>query len=161
MTRSLLFIFVSIFATHVKANCINDDTSFRCVKYVSAYDGDTITFNIPNVHPLFGKKISVRVRGIDTPEIATKNRCEKEAGRTAQRLVRSLLENAKQIDLLNVDRDKYFRILADVQVDGKSIAKTLLKNKLAYEYNGGTKAKQNWCDLNAIKRTVSSDGSHK
>lgn len=161
MTRVVLFVLVSIFTTYVKANCNNDDTSFRCVKYISAYDGDTITFNIPGVHPLFGKKISVRVKGVDTPEVSTKDLCEKEAGRIAQKLVRSLLEKANQIDLVNVDRDKYFRILADVLVDGKSVADILLKNKLAYEYNGGTKVRKNWCDLKTIHRAVSSDGSQK
>ena len=44
--------------------------------YVRNYDGDTITFNLPNLHPIIGKKIRVRLNGIDTPEI--KGKCDKE-----------------------------------------------------------------------------------
>lgn len=126
-------------------SCQHDAHAFRCVKYLKNYDADTITFNIPGVHPLIGEKISVRVAHIDTPEIRTKDSCEKTAGRTAQRLMESLLKKAKRIDLTNLQRDKYFRILADVIVDGQSIKDILLKNHLAYAYEGGTKRKLNWC----------------
>ena len=44
--------------------------------YVRNYDGDTITFNLPGLHPIISEKISIRVNGIDTPEI--KGKCEKE-----------------------------------------------------------------------------------
>lgn len=125
--------------------CAHDDKTFRCVEVLKNYDGDTLTVNIPNVPALIGKKISVRVHGIDTPEVKTKNQCEKEAGRMARNLVTSTLKNAKSIELHNVQRDKYFRILADVMVDGKSLKDVLLKNNLAYAYDGGTKQHPDWC----------------
>lgn len=125
--------------------CAHDKTTFRCVTYIRNYDADTITVNIPNVHPLIGEKIGVRVNGVDTPEIKGKHPCEKEAARTAQRLIESLLKNAQRIDLKNVARDKYFRILADVEVDGRLIKDLLLKNQLAYEYHGATKLVIDWC----------------
>ena len=37
--------------------------------YVRNYDGDTITFTLPSLHPIIGEKISIRVNGIDTLEI--------------------------------------------------------------------------------------------
>ena len=37
--------------------------------YVRNYDGDTVTFNLPSLHPIIGEKISIRVNGIDTLEI--------------------------------------------------------------------------------------------
>ncbi len=126
-------------------NCNHDAQTFRCVKYVRNYDADTITFNIPNVHPLIGNKIPVRVRSVDTPEIKGKLPCEKEAARTAKRLIENLLKNAKRIDLEKVGKDKYFRILADVVVDGKPLKEILLKNNLAYAYEGKAKQKLNWC----------------
>lgn len=126
--------------------CAHDAQTFRCVKYVRNYDADTITFDIAGVHPLIGKNISVRVRHIDTPEIRGKLPCEKDAARTAKRLIENVLKNAKRIDLTEVDKDKYFRILANVVVDGKPIKDILLKNNLAYAYEGKTKAKLNWCD---------------
>jgi endonuclease YncB( thermonuclease family) len=124
---------------------LHDTNSFRCVQIIGNYDGDTITVNIPGVHPLLGEKVSVRINGIDTPEIKTSDICEKNAGRAAQRLVANLLKTSKRVDLENIQRDKYFRILADVTADGKSIKSVLLKNRLAYEYHGGTKQKINWC----------------
>ncbi|MCB0347640.1 MAG: thermonuclease family protein [Bdellovibrionales bacterium] len=127
-------------------SCDHDAHNFRCVKVIKNYDGDTITVNIPKIHPLLGEKVSVRVRGIDTAEVKGKAPCEKDAARTARNLVGSLTKNAKTVDLLNVERDKYFRILADVMVDGKSIKDILLKNQLAVVYDGGTKAKVNWCE---------------
>lgn len=127
------------------AACEHDDKTFRCVKVLKNYDGDTLTVDIPGVPALIGKKISVRIFGIDTPEVKTKDRCEKEAGRIAKNLVSNTLKNAKSVELHNVQRDKYFRILADVMVDGSSLKDILLKNNLAYEYDGGTKQHPDWC----------------
>ena len=62
------------------------------------------------------------------------------------RLVENLMKTGKTIELRNVDRDKYFRILADVWVDDKSVADILIKNRVAYAYDGGRKpASMNWC----------------
>lgn len=140
-------------------SCEHDDKTFRCVKVLKNYDGDTLTVNIPNVPPLLGKDISVRVFGIDTPEIKTKNKCEKEAGRIAKNLVTATLKNAKKIELHNVQRDKYFRILADVHVDGKSLKDILLKNNLAYEYDGGTKKHPDWCKALRLPANAARDKS--
>lgn len=126
-------------------NCTHTKSEFRCVKYVKNYDADTITVDIPGVHPLIGENISVRVLGVDAPEIKGHLPCEKEASRNAKRLVENILKNAKRIDLVDVEKDKYFRILANVKVDGKNLKDYLLKNQLAYEYNGGTKEMRNWC----------------
>lgn len=126
--------------------CAHDDKNFRCVVYVSNYDADTITFNIPNLHPLVGEKISVRVRGVDAPEIKGQLPCEKNTARTAKRLIENLMRRSKRIDLNDVARDKYFRILANVIVDGRNLSEILLKNNLAYAYGGKTKKKVNWCN---------------
>ncbi len=139
-------VFLSIGAWAEEPNCTHDTKTFRCVKYIRNYDGDTVTVKIPDVHPLFGENISVRVVGIDTPEKNGKKPCEKERARDAQKLTGSLLKNAKSIELRNVGRDKYFRVLAEVWADGKSVGDILIKNKLAYPYDGGRKpASTNWC----------------
>ena len=144
--KILLFILALAFSHFSFAgNCTHDSKTFRCVKYIRNYDADTITFDIPNVHPLIGKAISVRVRHIDTPEVKGKLPCEKDTARIAKRLIENLLKNSKRIDLEDVGKDKYFRILANVIVDGKPLKDILLKNSLAYAYEGGTKEKQNWC----------------
>jgi endonuclease YncB( thermonuclease family) len=47
------------------------------------------------------------------------------------------------IKLTNLQRGKYFRVVANVVVDGVSLERELLDNKLAYRYDGGTKL--SWC----------------
>ena len=148
----VLFLFGSVsFAKTEKANqtknCQHDSKTFRCVKYLKNYDGDTITFEIPNVHPILGKKISIRVNGVDTAEIRTKDQCEKTNARTARKLIKSILTRSKSIELRNIQRGKYFRIVADVYADGKSIKDTLVQNNLAVLYDGGTKTKVDWCQM--------------
>lgn len=138
-------------------SCKSDDQNFRCVKVLRIYDGDTLFVTIPNVHPLLGKNIGVRVRSIDTPEISTKDPCEKRMGFFAKKQVVDLLSKAKRVDLLNVSREKYFRILADVTIDGRPLAQYLLNKGLAYEYFGGTKQHLDWCSIEKHMRTPASD----
>lgn len=130
-----------------KGVCAHERYAFHCVKFIRNYDADTLTFDIPNVHPFIGEKISVRVYGIDAPELTSKNACEKELARNGKKLVEHLMKGAKQVNLLNIKKDKYFRILADVEIDGQDLRKILLKNNLAYEYYGGTKLKKDWCQM--------------
>lgn len=146
-TILVVLIFTCRFASaNTEVNCSHDPKTFRCVKYIKNYDGDTVTVEIPEVHPVIGKNISVRVLGIDTPEKNGTKPCEKAKARDAQRLVENLMKKAKHIELKNVDRDKYFRILAEVWVDNQSLADLLVKNKLAYPYNGGRKPSSiSWC----------------
>jgi micrococcal nuclease len=112
----------------------------------SVYDGDTFTIDIPELPGVFGSRLPVRVAGIDCPEMRTHNLCEKKKAMQAKALVQRLLKNAHSIQLKNVKRDKYFRLLATVEIDGVPLANTLLSQKLAYKYSGGPKEKRNWCD---------------
>lgn len=125
--------------------CEHDSQTFRCVEFVKNYDADTITVKIPNVHPLIGDRVSVRVAGIDSAEMKSKNSCEYKSARAARKLVESQLKQAKRIDLKNVKRDKYFRILADVYADGILVKDLLIKNGFAVEYSGKTKSSVDWC----------------
>lgn len=126
-------------------SCEHSPTVFRCVQYHHNYDGDTMTVSIPSVHPLFGQKVSVRLFGIDAPEMHSVDTCEREAARIAQRYVRGQMLKAQRIELKNVQRDKYFRILADVSLDGESLSRRMISAGLAYPYYGGTKQKVDWC----------------
>lgn len=115
------------------------------MQYIKNYDGDTITFNIPGVHALIGNHIKIRLKDIETAEIESKNKCEKQKALEAKKAVAKLLKKAKRIDLLNIDRGKYFRIVADVRFDGQDLSKILIKKKLAYLYDGKKKPVINWC----------------
>lgn len=139
-----VIFFAGIYATARKA-CTHSKTRFECVEYVRNYDGDTITFNINGVHPLIGDHIGIRVNGVDTPEIKGKTECEKKRAKEVKAFVQAKLELAKRIDLINLDRGKYFRIVADVIIDGENLSEILIKEKYAYPYDGGTKSVIDWC----------------
>lgn len=103
---------------------------------------------------LFCKKISVRVKGIDSPELKTKDACEKEAAVKAKQFTKDFLTSGPII-LRNCQKDKYFRLLCDVfvrDIDNptkkheKSLSRALLAENLAVSYDGGTKQKINWCE---------------
>ena len=114
------------------------------VQYVSNYDGDTITVNIPDLPAVFGKHIPVRLRGIDAPEMQGKCDEEKQAARVASAALRRILSSTmKPIILQDVKRDKYFRLLADVIVNGVNVNHRLLGMQMVRPYDGGTR--QGWC----------------
>ena len=112
---------------------------FEGAVYIRNYDGDTITFNLPGLHPIIGKKINIRVNGIDTPEIRGKCDKEKYDAQQAQQMVADILKDAEQITLKNMERGKYFRIAADVIVDGESLGDTLVEAGMAVKYDGTNK----------------------
>ena len=134
----LLFLTISLFA-QAKPQYGTVTVS----KVISVYDGDTFRVNIDSLPPIVGKNIRIRVNGVDTPEIRGKCQYEKNLALKARDFVRARLANAKEIKLTNLQRGKYFRVVANVVVDGISLERELLDNKLAYEYSGGKKL--SWC----------------
>ena len=120
--------------------------TFKNVEVVKVYDGDTITVNLSKQYPdLFAKKLGVRINGIDTPEIRGKCPKEKALAIEARDLVQMMIDHSSKVDLLNAKRGKYFRIVADVEIDGRSVSEFLLEKGLAVRYDGGTKVKD-WCE---------------
>ncbi|MDB9864219.1 thermonuclease family protein [Candidatus Thioglobus sp.] len=113
-------------------------------KVISVYDGDTFRVDIDSLPPIVGKNIPIRLNGVDTPEIQGKCQYEKDLALKARDFVRNKLANAKEIKLSKLQRGKYFRVVADVYVDGVSLEQELLENELAYKYSGGKKT--SWCN---------------
>jgi endonuclease YncB( thermonuclease family) len=111
-------------------------SNFSGVEYVRNYDGDTMTVNIPGVHPLFGNEIGIRVRGIDTLEIRVKYPFEKQKVKETKTLIEGILNHANKITLHDIEREKYFRIVASVIVDGQNLSDLLLAKKLVVPYDG-------------------------
>jgi endonuclease YncB( thermonuclease family) len=113
-------------------------------KVISVYDGDTFRVDIDSLPPIVGKNIPIRLNGVDTPEIRGKCKYEKDLAIKARDFVRNKLANAKEIKLNNLQRGKYFRVVANVLVDGVSLEQELLDNEFAYKYTGGKKS--SWCN---------------
>ena len=134
--RVFIFSIVLLFASSVYAKSFGD---YEGAVYLRNYDGDTITLNLPGLHPIIGEKIAIRVNVIDTPEI--RGECEKEKydAKQAKEMVADILKDAEQIELKNMGRGKYFRIAADVFVDGENLGDMLVEARMAVKYDGGKK----------------------
>jgi len=108
-------------------------------KVMSIYDGDTFKVTISSWPSIAGDNVGVRVKGIDCPEMRDDDPKVKELAQQAKQYTVKRLREGKIIWLKNIQRDKYFRILADVEIDGKDLGKELLEKSLAKPYDGGTK----------------------
>jgi endonuclease YncB( thermonuclease family) len=107
--------------------------------YVRSIDGDTIIVDIDDWPDIVGRKMPIRLASIDTPEKHDKSPAVRKLSLKAAEYPRARLENAKTIELRNIRRGKYFRLLADVYVDGNNLSEELMKNGYAKPYNGGRK----------------------
>jgi micrococcal nuclease len=110
---------------------------FYNVKYLNNYDGDTIKFDLGCNLPDLFRYIPLRLYGIDTPEIKSKN----PIAIKAKDFVKNELTLANQINLLNCKEDKYYRIDCSVNYDGKDLTTELLNLGYGYPYYGKTKQK--------------------
>ena len=85
-------------------------------RVIKVYDGDTITIasKLPfDNSPLY--RLSVRLNGIDTPEIKGKTDDEKIAAKQVKDALSKLILH-KYVTLKNIQTEKYGRILADVYI---------------------------------------------
>ena len=108
-------------------------------RVIKVYDGDTITIaaKLPfDNSPLY--RLSVRLNGIDTPEIKGKTEDEKTAAKQVKDALSVLILN-KRVSLKNIQTEKYGRILADVYIGELHINQWLITEKYAVKYDGGTK----------------------
>ncbi len=109
-----------------------------------AYDGDTVYITMPGV-PAELSDMSVRVNGVDTPEIRGKCAEEKAQAKAARSFVIEKLTAAQEVQFCNPEWGKYAgRVLADVVIDGVNLADLLIQNGMARAYDGGSR--EGWCD---------------
>lgn len=116
----------------------------------SVYDGDTYRVTVTEWKdtPIIGVNMPIRLRGYDTPEL--RSRCddpddkvqEKKLANEAKDFVIQTLHEAKHISLHDISRGSFFRIVADVQVDGKSLGPILEAQGLAVPFQPGNNV---WC----------------
>ena len=112
---------------------------------IKVYDGDTFTINIDGDCPnILCSKIPVRINGIDAPELRGKCEQEKSGAMDSRAYLANLLLNAKDIELRNVHRDKYFRINAEVFADGVNVGSDMISKGLARPYRGDKRSR--WCN---------------
>ena len=110
------------------------------------YDGDTFFADIRGLAPVAGEDIGIRINAIDTPEIKG-SQCPHERAKAhlAKAYLYTRLKHGRHIVIRNVKRGKYFRLVADVYIDGNNVAQEMLDKHLAIGYYGGKK-RNVWCN---------------
>jgi hypothetical protein len=150
---------ISTKAVVVKAAIIPENTEWKDTtlflppitegRVIKVYDGDTITIaaKLPyDDSPLY--RFSVRLSGIDAPEIRGKDEDEKLAAQNAKHALENLILH-KMVTLKNKTTEKYGRILADIYCEDLHVNDWLLKNHYAIPYDGGTKkTPKSWLTFN-------------
>ena len=112
--------------------------SVHACKVIKVYDGDTITV-AAKLHDSFPvNRFSVRLSGIDTPEMTSKNENEKKRAILAKTYLEHMLLN-QTVVLKDVSTEKYGRILATVYINGTNVNELMLSNNYAVRYDGGKK----------------------
>lgn len=117
------------------------------IQITRVIDGDTVAFAAPWLPRPLKPELSLRIWGVDTPESNFRAKCESERVRAAiaTEFTRNAIAVAKKSQLVLHDHDKYGgRVLGDLLLDGISFRETLLRNKHAVSYDGGTK--HDWCN---------------
>ena len=98
------------------------------------YDGDTLTAEVDLGFKMWAKKVKLRLVGVDTPEIRTKDPVEKELAIKARDRVRELCLG-KEVIVKTHGKGKYGRWLASVYVDGDlDIGRFLISEGYAKTY---------------------------
>ena len=117
-------------------------------KVIKVYDGDTITIacRIYNgyslVEPPELYRFSVRLNGIDSPEMKSRHENEKKLAHVSQEALSNLIFG-KIVTLQNVSMEKYGRVLADVYLGSLNVNQWMLEGGYVVKYDGGTKHRLN------------------
>ena len=103
---------------------------------VRVIDGDTFVAEA-HVWPGETVRVSVRIRGIDAPELHSRCPRERFAAMQARDALAALLDG-QAVTILNIGGGKYYgRVLADVETGDGAVAPTMLSLALVRRYSGG------------------------
>ncbi len=138
-TRLIVGTIVLLAIVSVNANKNKTYQPITVYQVVDVKDGDTFSVNIKGYPGIVGDAISIRIAGIDCPELTAKQPKVREVAKKAKAFTKEFLDGAKKIELRNVKRGKYFRIVADVYVDEKNLGMKLVQKKLARPWSKGKK----------------------
>ena len=107
---------------------------------VKIYDGDTITIGgrVSGDPKLY--RFSVRLLGIDCPEIKSHVPFEKAHAIEGREHLKNMIFG-KKVTLSDVSTEKFGRLLANVHFESLIINEYMLNKKYAIKYDGGTKNK--------------------
>lgn len=127
------------------------------------YDGDSVTCLLDMGFKVCLEK-TVRINGVDTPELRGGTPLLRAAARYAQGKVAEFLAAGPLGEVLFVsykwsDTDQYGRPVGDIEVDGKSLSYYILNAGLGVPYGGeGRKTKEHQASLVALAKNLAAQG---
>ena len=119
------------------------DYSWPVVRVV---DGDTVKVDAGADLPPELASLSVRLRGVDTPEKGRRAKCdaERQAADAATAFAKEAIRKARSIVVRDPAWGKWGgRVIADLVLDGSSLSSALLEAGHARRYDGGRRG--GWC----------------
>ena len=137
----LLVLMVALSAAADKRAAVPERVT---AEVVSVTDGDTFRA-VALVWPSVNVAVSVRIKGVDTPELRGRCKAEKVRAVRARDYVAKLLPPGALVRLSEVRPDKYAgRVDARVTLaDGRDLARLLIGTGLGRPYDGGRRG--SWC----------------
>ena len=124
-------------------------------RVVSVYDGDTLTVLCVVAGGIY--KLSVRLRGVDCPELRGRGAAEKEAAERVRDVVRARCLD-ETCDVTSHGVDKYGRLIVDLFFpDDGDLATFLLRRGLARPYAGEARmpfAADELCRISAAAKAL-------
>ena len=129
----------SLYSAHAR-EMIQGPVSAHIIK---VRDGDSIDV-VARVWPGHDIRVSVRIRGIDAPELRARCDVERQLALRAKSELK-LMTVGDQVELKRISGGKYYgRVLADVlTLDQRNIGKMLLSGGFVRPYKGGKR--RSWC----------------
>jgi len=107
---------------------------YKIKEIVKVIDGDTVDILIDLGFSVYHKE-RVRLSGIDTPEMNSKNLTEKEIAKKAKTFITTWLKEQKNLTIKTYKDDKYGRLLGEIFGNGGVCVNNLLMEKgLAWDY---------------------------
>jgi len=133
---------------------------YRC-KVVRVIDGDTVVVDIDLGFGIEMRNQTIRLRGVDTPEVRTRDDIEKMYGNIAKDYVEHMLLSQEETDGYVVLKSysfsgKYGRTLGDFIVGGSSLASMIIEEHVGVEYII-TESKEDRAKKHVLNRTLISE----
>ena len=108
---------------------------------VRVIDGDTV---MVEAHPWPDQsvRVSVRLRGIDAPELRSKCALFRAAALKAKETLADIMSPGDMVELRNISGGKYYgRVVADLSHADRDMGRMLIQTGLAVRYDGGKRAR--------------------
>ena len=104
-------------------------------------DGDSVEVDIDLGFDIWHRNQLVRLNGLDTPETRTRDLEEKKYGLLAEARLKQLLPIGSKNVLHSYGRDKFGRILGDLEVAGdKTVLEVMIDEYHGLPYSGGNRS---------------------